>query len=309
MKKKSTKWVELFIGVIILALGFFVIYYINFLLIFGIYLVAFFIFIWEWLTSQIYKKKEEKKQETREDKAEETYPVIDEADSEKLRKRIYRILVKKYHPDLARTHEEKEQFTEKMKIINEAYKANDLSKLKEVATGLGIEKAEILRPPREKIDIGSQKTVLYADKEKGFHLLIAEEFQDAFGAKVNTVSFDSVTDAFDYLISTNVDLVISDIIFHQPIDGITFLKACKILYPELPFVIYTVIHHLKHDFGTFASDAYVVKSGDLSEIIKTVEKFLKDRHSTEEVNSKIRAKDAKTLHDLGLAYKELTPEK
>lgn len=347
MKKKSTKWKELYlrfeqvINVVFIVLffswysytlyGLVVIYPIVFIVI---------IFIWGLLTSQKHKK-EEKARHNDEDANHDQIRTaiicgrcgkkffvnnwnpqmfeicadcideiasIDETDSEKLRKGIYRTLVKKYHPDFASTPEEKEQFHKIMTEINTANETKNLLKLEGIAARLGIEKAEILKSPREKIDIDSQKTILYADDEEGLRLLIAEEFEDVFGNKIKTVVFESKMEAFDYLIHNKVDLIISDI-KSPKIDGLDFLKSCKILYQELPFIFFTSYPHYKHDFGTYASDAYVVKSSDLSELIETVKEYLKIRHNTEGINSKIRTKDVKTLYDLDLAYKELTPEK
>ncbi len=172
-------------------------------------------------------------------------------------------------------------------------------------------------------ELVSEKTVLYIDKEEGLGLLIAEEFQDIFGDKIKIVFYESPTDAFEYLISNKVDLIIADLIFFWHIDslktidamtsameaahqkGIDFLRACKMLYRELPFIIFTAVPNYKHNSGTWASDAYVVKSTDLSELIKIVEKLLKYNRNTEEYNCKLRAKDIKSLTDLGLSYIEL----
>lgn len=62
-------------------------------------------------------------------------PKLDE-ESEKRLKSLYRELAKKYHPDMARTPEEKERFHKIMAEINEAYNNKDLQKLEELAMKL-----------------------------------------------------------------------------------------------------------------------------------------------------------------------------
>jgi hypothetical protein len=59
-------------------------------------------------------------------------PELDEETAQEL-KRLYRELAKRFHPDLAETEEERQEASEIMAEINEAYAQKDLDKLREIA--------------------------------------------------------------------------------------------------------------------------------------------------------------------------------
>ncbi len=59
-------------------------------------------------------------------------PELDEETAQEL-KRLYRELAKRFHPDLAETEEERQENSDLMAEINEAYARKDLDKLKEIA--------------------------------------------------------------------------------------------------------------------------------------------------------------------------------
>jgi hypothetical protein len=59
-------------------------------------------------------------------------PELDEETAQEL-KRLYRELAKRFHPDLAETEEERQENSELMAEINEAYAQKDLDKLREIA--------------------------------------------------------------------------------------------------------------------------------------------------------------------------------
>lgn len=86
---------------------------------------------------KINKEKEEAEQYIEEYKAVKKKPELDE-ESEKKLKSLYRELAKKYHPDMARTSEEKERYNKIMAEINQAYNDKDLGKLEELAMSLKI---------------------------------------------------------------------------------------------------------------------------------------------------------------------------
>jgi len=57
-------------------------------------------------------------------------------------------------------------------------------------------------------------------------------------------------------------------------DGIETLRKMKEKDSALPVIISTAYEEYKHDFGSWCSDAYVVKSSDLSLLRDTVKKIL-----------------------------------
>lgn len=74
-------------------------------------------------------------------------------------KLAYRHLVKKYHPDLAPTPEEREQYTQHMKVINAAYhegRFRDLGKLLSELDPESMKKIHVIAEHIEKFDKGSE---------------------------------------------------------------------------------------------------------------------------------------------------------
>ena len=84
---------------------------------------------------KIKEEKEEAEQYSEEYERVKEKPKLDE-ESEKRLKSLYRELAKKYHPDMARTPEDKEKFHKIMAEINQAYNDRDLKKMEELAVRL-----------------------------------------------------------------------------------------------------------------------------------------------------------------------------
>ncbi len=69
------------------------------------------------------------------------------------------------------------------------------------------------------------------------------------------------------------DLVTLDV--RMPgMDGIEVLRALKEKRRDLPMIMCTAYPEYKHNFGVWASDAYVVKYTDLKELKETIKKVL-----------------------------------
>ena len=60
------------------------------------------------------------------------------------------------------------------------------------------------------------------------------------------------------------------------IDGIETLRRIREKHPTLPVVLVTAFGEFKQDFNTWASDAYIVKSHDTTELKKTVHRLLEN---------------------------------
>lgn len=115
--------------------------------------------------------------------------------------------------------------------------------------------------------------ILVVDDEEGLRLLYKEELQDE-GAEVEVAA--SGEEALEKLESAPVDLVLLDI--KMPgMDGVEVLRRVKEKYKDLPVILCTAYPHYKHDFGTWASDAYVIKSSDLTELKQTIKEILSGR--------------------------------
>jgi DNA-binding NarL/FixJ family response regulator len=58
--------------------------------------------------------------------------------------------------------------------------------------------------------------------------------------------------------------------------GIEVLRQIKEKYPNLPVLLSSAYSEYKQDFGTWASEEYLVKSSDLEDLKSAVRKHLKD---------------------------------
>lgn len=115
-----------------------------------------------------------------------------------------------------------------------------------------------------------KKKILVVDDEEGLRLLYKEELEEE-GNEVVLAS--SGEEALEKLDTDGIDLVLLDI--KMPgMDGVEVLRMVKERWKDLPVILCTAYPHYKHDFGTWASDAYVVKSSDLTELKQTIKDIL-----------------------------------
>ncbi len=114
------------------------------------------------------------------------------------------------------------------------------------------------------------KRVLVVDDEANIRELYKEELED-MGYEVTTV-IDG-TQALTALDTAKFDLVTLDMRMPD-MDGIETLRKMKEKDSSLPIIICTAYEEYKHDFGSWCSDAYVVKSADTTLLRETVKKIL-----------------------------------
>jgi DNA-binding response OmpR family regulator len=114
------------------------------------------------------------------------------------------------------------------------------------------------------------KKILVVDDEENIRQLYKEEFEE-LGYEVTTVA-DGIQ-ALAALDTKKFDLVTLDMRMPD-IDGIETLRKMKEKSSTLPVIICTAYEEYKHDFGSWCSDAYVVKSADTSLLRETVKKIL-----------------------------------
>ncbi len=114
------------------------------------------------------------------------------------------------------------------------------------------------------------KKILVIDDEENIRELYKEEFME-MGYEVMT-AHDGVQ-ALAAMDTTKFDLATLDMRMEE-MDGIETLRKMKEKDSSLPVIICTAYEEYKHDFGSWCSDAYVVKSSDLSLLRDTVKKIL-----------------------------------
>jgi DNA-binding NtrC family response regulator len=114
------------------------------------------------------------------------------------------------------------------------------------------------------------KKILVVDDEANIRELYKEEFED-MGFTVTTVA-DGI-EALGAMDADKFDLVTLDMRMPD-MDGIETLRKMKEKDSTLPVVICTAYEDYKHDFGSWCSDAYIVKSADTDLLRETVKKIL-----------------------------------
>ncbi len=118
-----------------------------------------------------------------------------------------------------------------------------------------------------------KKKILAIDDEEDIRFILEEELTDE-GYEVYTL--DNPTQALDRIEEIQPDLVLLDIKMPQ-MNGTELLGLIRDRYYDLPVILLTAYSSFKRDVTTAASDYYVVKSGDLSELKKRIERIFRIR--------------------------------
>ena len=121
------------------------------------------------------------------------------------------------------------------------------------------------------------KTILIADDDRNLTLLYEEELTEE-GYQVEVV-YDAKS-AISRIEVSPPDLLVLDI--RMPgMDGIEALSHILGKNNKLPVILNTAYSNYKDNFMTWAADAYVVKSSNLSELKETIKTVLANRQPSE----------------------------
>ncbi len=116
------------------------------------------------------------------------------------------------------------------------------------------------------------KKILLVDDEEGIQLLYREEFEDEGFSVASAYNGEEALKLFK---EDPPDLVILDI--NMPgMNGIEVLRQMKEIKPDLPVILSSAYQEYKQDFGTWASEEYIVKSANMDELKAAVHKYLDD---------------------------------
>ncbi|AEB10231.1 response regulator [Desulfobacca acetoxidans] len=116
------------------------------------------------------------------------------------------------------------------------------------------------------------KRILVADDEMSIRLLYSEELREE-GYEVLTAA--NGREALEIVEKEPLNLIILDIKMPE-MSGIEVLRQIKEKHPNLPVLLSSAYSEYKQDFGTWASEEYLVKSSDLEDLKTAVRKHLKD---------------------------------
>jgi DNA-binding response OmpR family regulator len=118
--------------------------------------------------------------------------------------------------------------------------------------------------------------VLIVDDEPHLRLLYETELRLAGH---ETMTADSAVQGLEYVETMKPDLVVLDIRM-AGMDGIEALQRILERDSSLPVVLNTAFSSYRDNYLTWAADAYVTKSSDVTELVSTVDRILNERMST-----------------------------
>lgn len=116
-------------------------------------------------------------------------------------------------------------------------------------------------------------TILVVDDDANQRLLYQQELERV-GYEVKTAATGS--QAVEQVSQGGIDLVVLDIVM-PGMDGVEVLGRLLDLNRQLPVILNTAYSSYKEDFMTWAAEAYVTKSGDLSELRDKIREALTNR--------------------------------
>ncbi len=111
--------------------------------------------------------------------------------------------------------------------------------------------------------------ILVVDDDPAIRMLYKEELEEE-GYEVVVAS--SGKEALELFEKEMPDLVTLDILMPD-MDGIQVLRKMKEMRPRLPIIMSTAYDY-RDDFAVWASEAYVVKSSDTTELKETIRRLL-----------------------------------
>jgi DNA-binding response OmpR family regulator len=111
--------------------------------------------------------------------------------------------------------------------------------------------------------------ILIVDDDQNILRLYKEELEEE---GYNVVTASNGQEAMEQFEKESPDLVTLDILLPD-VDGIKLLRQMKEKRPRMP-VIMSTAYDYRDDFAVWASEAYIVKSSDLSELKSTIKKLI-----------------------------------
>jgi DNA-binding response OmpR family regulator len=116
------------------------------------------------------------------------------------------------------------------------------------------------------------KKILVVDDEESIHLLYREELEEQ-GFEVHSAMSGEA--ALEILTTLQPNLVILDI--NMPgMNGIDVLRKIKEKDAGLPVILSSAFQEFKQDLSSWASEDFIVKSSDMSQLIESVFRHIRD---------------------------------
>ena len=112
--------------------------------------------------------------------------------------------------------------------------------------------------------------ILIVEDEENIRLLYKEELEDLGYGVIQASSGREAIKKYDL---HQPDLIILDIQL-PGLDGIETMNIIREKSKNVPIILCTAYGEYKQDMKTWASEAYIIKSADLKELISAVKKIL-----------------------------------
>ena len=114
------------------------------------------------------------------------------------------------------------------------------------------------------------KKILLIDDEPSIQIVYREEFEDEGYEVLSALDGEEGLDIFE---NESPDIVILDI--HMPgMNGIEVLRQMKQQRPDVPVILSSAFQEFQSDISTWASEEYIVKSGNLDGLKDAVKRLL-----------------------------------
>jgi two-component system response regulator (stage 0 sporulation protein F) len=112
------------------------------------------------------------------------------------------------------------------------------------------------------VEDDESQRLLYSDelKEEGYEPILAKNGKEAIRI----------------LKDFKPDLVVLDIVM-PVMDGMEALGRIISKYKDIPIILYSSYPHYRDDFMSWAADAYLIKSSDLTDLKKTIKNLLEKK--------------------------------
>ena len=122
------------------------------------------------------------------------------------------------------------------------------------------------------------KTILVVDDDESQRFLCQEILADE---GYNVIVAENGKEALRIVEEENPDLVVLDIVMPE-MDGLETLPQILRKHRKMPLILKTAHSEYLEDFMTWAADAYVIKSSDLSQLKETIKELLSWRYPSGE---------------------------
>lgn len=114
------------------------------------------------------------------------------------------------------------------------------------------------------------KKLLLVDDDESIQILYREEFEEEGYQVISALNGEEALGKFS---QDCPDIVVLDILM-PGMNGVEVLRQMKMQHPSVPVILSSAYQEFKRDLGTWASDEYVVKSGNLDELKACVRRLL-----------------------------------